>query len=143
MFCLCSKAACVGFVPGEELTQAMGKHWSSVPSGSLQCVELCNEAAFAALVCSWGSMGRECWAGRQLWNGEVCHIQMLCACQQWVKATAKIQVRKCCSLCVEELVVSAGRGVCKAGKAGPQNSQALCPAVVPGAVTAQPGHTFR
>lgn len=50
---------------------------------------------------------------------------------------------KCCSLWVEELVVSAGRGGCKAGKAGPESSQAACPAVVPGAVTAQPGHMFR
>lgn len=42
-----------------------------------------------------------------------------------------------------ELVVSASRGDCKAGKAGTQSRQAVCPAVVPGAVTAQPSHTIR
>lgn len=87
---------------------------------------LCNGAALAALVCSWGSMGRECWAGRQLWKTEVCHIQ-ICTHQQWVKAAPKIRVIKCCSLRMEEMVVCASRGDCKAGKAGMGCLPSCCP----------------
>lgn len=86
-----------------------------------------------------GIVGREAAVERRC----VSHPNAVCPPAEWVKATPEVQVSKCCSLCMEELVVSASRGDCKAGEAGTQSSKVVCPVAVPEAVTAQPGHVFR
>lgn len=121
--------------------------------------EVCGDSSLAlgtcmCRVCVMGQHLQLWWAPGTPWEGnggqggscgkERCVTSKCCVpTGKWVKATPQVQVSRCCSLRMEELVVCNSRGHCKAGKAGTQSSHAVCPAVVPAAETAQPGHMFR